>query len=464
MNPPNDALLSGLPDQHPGHGGAWQAVLDLETRPVPKFLRETSRYTADRHDISVDRYLAREWHELEKERLWGSVWQMACREEHLPRIGSYVVYEIVDRSYIVVRTAAHQIKAYPNVCLHRGRRLKTYDGTCTELRCPFHGFTWSLDGAHVGLPLDFDFPQLHERSDDFDLPAVQVGTWGGFVFINPDLTAGSLSDFLGVLPDHFESWEFEHRYVQAHVAKVVRCNWKIAMDAFAETLHTSTTHPQAAVYAPDLGAQVDVYGNVARQLLPSAVANTMLNWLPNDDDILKGMLDVRADEPLPISLEAGQTARQAMVAAARRRWQPVLGDRVTSLTDAELVDHFNYTLFPNLQPWGAFNRIVYRFRPNGDNHESCMFEVMYLSPYAGERPPPAERRLLGVDDPWTDVEELGTLAVILMQDDFNLQEVQRGMRNLKSGHISPGVYEESMLRWRHDLLDRWIGERPNDDA
>ena len=68
------------------------------------------------------------------------------------------------------------------------------------------------------------------------------------------------------------------------------------------------------------------------------------------------------------------------------------------MSDAEMMDSIDYTVFPNMHPWGAFNRITYRFRPNGDDHRSSIMEVFFLSPFTGERPPPAKERKLGVDE------------------------------------------------------------------
>ena len=87
------------------------------------------------------------------------------------------------------------------------------------------------------------------------------------------------------------------------------------------------------------------------------------------------------------------------------------------------------TVFPNLHPWGGYNQITYRFRPNGDDHRSCIMEVYLLSPFKGDRPPPAEHVHLEADQPWrTAVEQLGSLARVFDQDEFNLEAVQKGLR------------------------------------
>ena len=194
--------------------------------------------------VPVERYISAEFFHLERTKVWDRTWQMACREEHLPNVGDHVVYDVAGRSYLVVRSGPSTIKAFHNVCLHRGRLLRQ-EGGCraTEFRCPFHGFGWNIDGSLKQIPCAWDFPQVEDPAD-WSLRAVQVGTWGGFVFINPDPAAPSLSRYVGELSEHFARWPLEDRFVQVHVAKILRCNWKVAQEAFMEAMHVVATHPQ----------------------------------------------------------------------------------------------------------------------------------------------------------------------------------------------------------------------------
>ncbi|MEC7923770.1 MAG: aromatic ring-hydroxylating dioxygenase subunit alpha [Actinomycetota bacterium] len=442
-------------------GPSWQDVLDQDSRPVPAFLREESPYLNGFDDIPKDRYLSREWHEKEKACLWSRVWQFACREEHIPKIGSYVVYEIADQSYLVTRVSEDEIKAYPNVCLHRGRLLKTYDGRCSEFRCPFHGFAWHLDGNLKHVPAEWDFPHLETRSEEMALPEIKVGTWAGFVFINPNPDAESLEEFLGEeIQHHFERWDLENRYIQAHVSKTVNCNWKIANEAFSEGFHVNATHPQGMTYTGDPQSQVDIWGNTARNISPKGIPCPLLSFTPTEEQMLRDALDVREDEPLPIPFEEGETMRTALSRAGRERFRDSFGDRVDDLTDAEFLDAWVYTVFPNFMPWGAFNRIFYRFRPNGDHHESCIFEIFYLTPFSGDRPPPAAETKLGPDDPWTDAEELEKLAMVAEQDTFNMQRVHQGLKALRRDGVLLSRYQESIVRWRQDLLQEYVEQGP----
>ena len=438
-------------------GPSWQDVLDQDSRPVPDFLRAESPYLNGFGDIPKDRYLSREWHEKEKDCLWSRVWQFACREEQIPEVGSYIVYEIADQSYLVTRVSEDEIKAYPNVCLHRGRLLKTYDGRCSEFRCPYHGFAWHLDGELKHIPAEWDFPHLEARSEDMALPEVKVGTWAGFVFINPDPEAESLQDFLGEeILRHFERWDLENRYIQAHVSKIVNCNWKIANEAFSEGFHVNATHPQGMTYTGDPQSQVDIWGNTARNISPKGIPCPLLPFVPTEEQMLRDALDVREGEPLPIPFEDGETMRTALSRAGRERFRDSFGDGVDDLTDAEFLDAWVYTVFPNFMPWGAFNRIFYRFRPNGDEHESCIFEIFYLAPFSGDRPPPATETKLGPSDPWTDAQELEKLAMVAEQDTFNMQRVHQGLKVLRREGVLLSRYQESIVRWRQDLIQEYV--------
>jgi phenylpropionate dioxygenase-like ring-hydroxylating dioxygenase large terminal subunit len=435
-------------------GITYQQLLDTDTHPVPAVLRlESPRYLGSA-DVSIDRYISREFHELEKAKLWSRVWQYVCRDEELPEVGDYHVYTIAATSYLVVRTAPGELKAYPNACLHRGRALKDYDGRCGELRCPFHGFAWELDGALKDVPAQWDFD--HVAADQFSLPVVQVDVWAGFVFINPDPAAQPLVDFLGEMVEQFEVWDLANRYKQLHVAKIVPANWKIAQEAFCEAFHVNATHPQVMPYLGDTNSQVDVWDTFSRVVTAGGTPSPLLDWDPTEEDMMRAMLDVREGQPNPIPVPDGGSMRAMAAAASRDRWRAVAGEWVDRLSDAEMMDSIDYTLFPNFHPWGAFNRIVYRFRPNGDDHRSAIMEVIFLAPFTGERPLPAPIRWLGEHETFTDEPGLGMLAKIFNQDLYNMPRVQAGLESTSKPGVTLANYQESKVRWLNATLDEWL--------
>ncbi len=449
------------PGQARSPGISYQQLLDTDTHEVPAVLRLQSPRYLGSEDVPKERYTSREFHELEMERLWSRVWQYACRQEEIPEVGDYYIYEIGLRSYIVMRAAPDEIKAYPNACLHRGRRLKDYDGRCSEIRCPFHGFAWSLGGELADVPAEWDFP--HVSAEEFHLPEVGVGVWAGFVFINPDPNAEPLEEYVAEIAEQFEVWDLERRYKQAHVAKVIQANWKIVQEAFCEAYHVNATHPQIMPYLGDTNSQVDVWENCARVITPGGTPSPLLGYEVSESDMMRAMLDVRHDQEMPLSVEDGQSMRALAAAAARDRWRTVAGDWPDRMSDAEMMDSIDYTLFPNFHPWGAFNRIVYRFRPDGDDHRSSIMECIFLSPYQGERPPPAEIHWLDEHETWTDAPELGMLGKVFNQDLFNHSKVQRGLEATHKPGVTLGNYQESKVRWLHHKLTEWV-ERPLEDS
>ena len=434
-------------------GISYQDLLDTDTHEVPPVLRLDNPQILGTEDVAVSRYTTREWHLQEVEHLWRKCWQYVCRTDEIPEVGDYQIYEIVQYSYIVVRTE-DGIKAYPNACLHRGRRLKDYDGQCSEFRCPFHGFTWALDGALAHIPAAWDFPDL--RPAEFSLPECQVGEWAGFVMINPDPEAEPLAEFLGGIVEHFDVWEMEKRYKQAHVAKVIKANWKIAQEAFCEAFHVSATHPQIMPYLGDTNSQIDIWNNFARVITAGGTPSPLLPWTASENDMMQAMMDVRHDQDPPMTLSDDQSMRAVAAAASRERWREMAGDWVDRLSDAEMMDSIDYTVFPNFHPWGAFNRIVYRFRPNGDDHRSSIMECIFLAPYEGERPPPCEVHWLTDDETFTDAKELGMLGKVFNQDLFNMSKVQLGLETTRKPSVTLASYQENKVRWLHQKLTEWV--------
>ena len=436
-------------------GITYQQILDTDSHEVPEVLRLESAPYLGSADVDIQRFISREWHEMERDLMWSKVWQFACREEHIPHDGDYIIYEICNKSYIVIRQADGSIKSFVNACLHRGRQLKQYDGKCSEIRCAFHGFTWATEGHLTEIPAGWDFE--HVTPSEFSLPEVQVGTWAGFVFINPDPRAQSFESFLGELPQHFERWDLGGRYVQAHVAKKLNCNWKIAQEAFSEAYHVNATHPQILGYLADTSSQVDVWGNFSRVITPGGMQSPLLNYTVDQNDIMRIMMDVRVDEESAVVVPEGKTARETAAVATRDRWRPIVGDAVDDWCDGEYLDAIDYTLFPNFHPWGAYNRIVYRFRPLGDNHRQSLMECFFMSPFSGERPAPVEMHLLDFDEPWSSAEELGNLGKVFDQDVFNMERVQIGLETTVKPGVTLANYQESKVRWFHNMLDRYLG-------
>lgn len=185
---------------------------------------------------------------------------------------------------------------------------------------------------HAALPARGEFPEVEADRGAWRLPEAQVGTSGGFVFLNADPGRRAAGDPPRRPAGALRAVAFEDRYVRAHVAKRLRCNGKVAQEAFDEGPQLDATHPQAAPYVGDSNNAVDVYGNYARQISPSEMPIEDLPVEPSERDSLARMLDVREGEDLPVPFEARSTARDTMAAATRERWRPLLGNAVDEVS------------------------------------------------------------------------------------------------------------------------------------
>ncbi|MGI9625061.1 MAG: aromatic ring-hydroxylating oxygenase subunit alpha [Acidimicrobiales bacterium] len=505
-------------------GVSFAELLDMDTHPVSAVMRTESPMPPGNTRVPAHVYYSPDWHHLEVEKLWSRVWQLACLEEEIPDVGDYTVYDIASLSFLIVRTGSDEIKAYRNACLHRGRKLRTCEGKdAKNLRCPFHGWAWNLDGSLKEIPCQWDFPDVEPA--DYSLPEARVDTWQGFVFINPDRDAEPLADFLGDIGDHFTHLPFDKRYKAAHVRKIMPMNWKVCQEAFMEAYHTVATHPTLMPNLGDANSRYDVYGNYARAISPHGVESPHLENMPRhevlDDGLhfarwrhpmsghiyervelnrvrvtdldgaesyfdadgnwlegplfqadphlclwvggphLPGMEDIpNLIPPRPDSVEGIGELRARIAAEKRDALKAEHGELIDldNVSDAEMIDAMFYSVFPNWSPWGCFHHIFYRFRPNGDDPNTCIFEVMFFppAPDPDNRPPMAEINDLGIDDDWTLAPELGPLVKVFQQDSLNLPHVQTGLKAQEQQEVIFASYNEAKIRHFYEHLFEWL--------
>jgi hypothetical protein len=203
-----------------------------------------------------------------------------------------------------------------------------------------------------------------------------------------------------------------------------------------------------------VNSQVDVWENCARVITAGGTHSPLLSDV-SDPDLIRAMMDLDHDAEVP-DIPEGVSLRTFLADRSRENLKAIAGDRAETYCDAELMDSLDYTLFPNFHPWGAFNGIVYRFRPNGNDHRSSIMECMMLAPFEGERPPAAQVHWLKEDETWSSV--LGFLGKVFDQDSFNMPKVQQGLEATYMDGIVLSGYQESKVRWLHHKLTEWVGE------
>jgi len=409
--------------------------IENERRPelLPDVYRKSSPVPGGPEKVPSARYFDKKYHDLEVEHLWKKCWQMACREDDIPEVGDFYLYEIASLQYLVVRTAEDEIRAHENACLHRGRQLRDRSGKkATEFRCPYHGWQWNIDGSLRVIPSEWDFAGV--RDDVAQLPSAQVARWAGFVFINPDPDAISFEEYAGPeMLEHYKKIKLQNRYKQADVTKVIAGNWKVVQEAFLESYHSLATHPQLLLGGSECAdLRFDVFGNWSR------LGHMNVNGpCPHRGIILS------PEEQLENYRQTADFMREEL--------RGMIGEAIEQYSDAELNEQGFNNLFPNTSPWGGWARVVYNFRPHGDNPDEALMRVMFLAPWpeGKEKPEPVAQRFLSADQSWTEAPELVSFAKIFDQDCGNIPKVQSGLKAKSQPYVWVSGYQESIIRGFH---------------
>lgn len=448
-------------------GVSWAELMARDSRPAPASLTEEAYAWRGSEPIAATRYTSEEFARAERERMWPHVWQFAAREEDLPEPGDYVVYENAGRSWLIARQDDGSVRAFHNVCLHRGRKLRRDDGTADTFVCPFHGFTWNKDGSFSQMPCRWDFEHL--TSEALRLPEAETGRWGGYIFLREEPGGPSLEDFLAPLPEHFTRWRHEECTTVVWVGKEVAANWKVTAEAFMEAWHTLVTHPQILPFTGDCNSAYRAWGDhVNANLVPFGVLSPHIDphgkteqWIVDEFIKYNGRSSDNYDpsgDPYAVDVPEGRSAREALGAALRRTYAEASGYDHDHATDSELLDALVYNVFPNFAPWGGFMpNIVYRWRP-GATPDTCLMEVRVLARVKRGEPIPrgVPMHKLGRDQKWTDAPELGGLGAVFEQDMDNLPYVQEGLHASKTGTVQLANYQEIRIRQFHQTLDKYL--------
>ena len=182
--------------------------------------------------------IPREWYvdervfELEKKTVFGATWQFAARVDQLDRQGRFVTADVAGEPIVLVRDAKG-INAFYNVCRHHAAIVMTEPaGDCSTLRCPYHGWTYGLDGRLKGAP-DMGPAKGLEKAG-IGLPPVRVATWGNFVFVNLEPKGAGLDEHLGELPAQVKALSIDGLTFFERRVYEFECNWKVYVDNYMD--------------------------------------------------------------------------------------------------------------------------------------------------------------------------------------------------------------------------------------
>lgn len=416
--------------------------------------------------IPTERYYDEAFFKLEQEKLWPQVWQMACRLEEIPEPGDYVVYDILDRSVIIVHSN-DGIKAFHNACRHRGVRLAHGPGHLSEagFECPFHGWRYSAEGDCTFVYGRNIFSDKLLKDEDIALAPVRIEFWAGCAFINFDDAAPSLRECLGPVAERMDARHADKLKMEWWCGTVLPTNWKLAIEAFQEGYHVMTTHPQlfettyqaSRPYGPDAEGKRTNDKLTSRETIEAATKfmarlSEGMDGMVHKTEVaviekLRGM-EVPEDPELAFRLFYG-SAHGAIGKDAAARGVPIF-DMLQVAQNVEF--HAVEFMFPNFFLLPMFSAMSsYRIRPLGP--ESCFFEIWSLVlPEEGQQmETPSEPTILPYDS--------DQFPEIPRQDYSNLPIQQLGLHNLsfmRLGKGGPGQQGEGMISNYQRLIDGYL--------
>ncbi|MDH3641081.1 MAG: aromatic ring-hydroxylating dioxygenase subunit alpha [Gammaproteobacteria bacterium] len=442
------------------------------TDAEPESAEAKAPYVDNGEEIfSTDRYTSIAFAEQEWERMWARTWTLAGLVADIPNVGDYFKYDLGPESFIVVRTgdAPHAIKAFYNVCHHRGNRLVIQDfGSVRSFKCFFHSWEWEIDGKLKLIPNSDSFPPAL-IADEPPLAAVRCELWDGFVFINMDPNAQPLLEFLSPLPEHLAAYRFADMKIVKDLETPWPCNWKIGHDAFIEVQHVHAVHPEILGFINEYEVQWDLYQNgMSRQLLKFAEVSPKLADRTTVNDGLKALMqEVELD---PDTYEGSAEGVRVAIQQAKRAWAERRDIDYSMFTDNQLTDDWNYGIFPNVtfnaHPEGL---LIQRFRPDPRDPQRMTYDLMVLI-HPLDDPDYNVPAYMGVEEgtdlsgltrPERQVIQYGEegLGYVINQDASMMGHVQRGVqsRGYKGARYS---HQEQQLRHWHKELERYMnGEK-----
>jgi Rieske 2Fe-2S family protein len=281
----------------------------METRVISAFRKPTDAAAQGAKTLPQRYFVSAELFEEELEKIFARHWVLVGHQSEAARPGDFFVTKVAGESLILVRDKSEQVRAFYNVCRHRGTRLcEDERGHGATIQCPYHAWTYGLDGRLVGAP-HMDEVKGFKR-EQYSLQTVNVGLWEGFIFVNLRDKPMPLAKWFAPLREKFSEWNLAQLRSANRVVYDVKANWKLMFENYAECYHCPGVHPMLSKVSPSDSAENDL----------------------TEGPFLGGFMRINPGRSLTMSGEAC-----AMAIAHDRERQQDDGQRV-----------FYYSIFPNM--------------------------------------------------------------------------------------------------------------------
>lgn len=350
------------------------------------------------HSINTRCYLDPKFMQIEQEQIFRRSWQFVCHEEKLRDPGSYISLSVGGQSVVAMRNKNGELKAFYNVCKHRGHELLFGEGTTKRITCPYHAWTYDLDGALVNAPRSEYLENFNRK--DICLDAVRIEVFCHLVFVNLDADAPPLAEQAGQLGRDVMSYapDLARLTFSTRLTYRIQANWKSVVDNFLECYHCPVAHKGFSSMIDMDTYQVETHGIYSSHMAKARVgANSAYN-----------------------------------------------------IDDATVTDHAVWFLWPNMTLMrypGRGNFMVWRFYPTGPEETYEEFDFFFETAEPNE----TEKEALKFIDDVLQPEDIGLV-----------ESVQRGMRTpaFNSGRYmvdveGSGASEHAVHHFHGLLLDAY---------
>lgn len=431
-------------------------------------MSEVSAIEVPQLQMAGERYFSKDFADREWEAVWSKSWLLMCRADEIPEAGDFVVEQVGRESILIVRQEDDSIKAFYNVCQHRGNQLVNVDqGSMAAFTCAYHSWKWSLDGLCIAAqdPEDFSAGSPCGRRR---LAELHTEVFASFVWVNMADEPETLETYLADLYPILAQYPFDNMVRTQAISVRMPCNWKIIQDNFRETYHIPTAHPEGLyVNEPDYQqARIETLRN-GHALLRTAGSQPS-KYLPGgrlviDDYLVQDLkawdLDASAFEGRELEIRAAMQVQKRKLGAERGY------AHYERMSDDQLTDTFLYSLFPNMTlTCFADGMLFLRALPHPSDPEQCTFDSWFYATgsedfftkmltaaggVADRVREPAERE-------WRNFGE-GSLGLVLDGDAGIMEAQQRGMhsRGYKGAELAG---QEKRVGQYHRRIDELIAQ------
>ena len=432
--------------------------------PAPKW----DNPTIEPHALNGERYTSRLFFEQEWEAVWAKSWLLLGRETEIPEPDSFQVENVGPESIIMIRQADNSVRAFYNVCQHRGSRLTfSRGGSAETFTCPYHGWTYATDGKLVDAQDAENFPK--NPCDHVTLVELKCEVFAGFIWVNMDPDCKPLREYLGPVCEDWERYQPEEWKRFTAMSVNVPCNWKVLQDNFCESYHLPAVHPQLRESHEESYTKTSFdtcsEGHSRMIMLGATPSATQYGPEPPLTDGLASRLtlwDLDPDDFTDRALDARSALQEQMRVVGKERGHA----HYINLRDEQLTDAHMYNIFPNCSlTFGADGVLLQRMTPHPIDPEQCVFDHWYyaFTPPEGEDLLRAQTNVR-VDGENTEhqIFDYGDrpMGIIPDQDVAITTGQQLGLRS-RGFTKANASGQEHRISWFHQVIDEYIqGQRP----